>query len=413
MTKSVAIIGGGQVAAVAARTLRRRGFDGAITVIGDEPHLPYQRPPLSKGFLQGREQVGDLILMNEPWCSDNAVDLRIGVPVTGLDAFSRRVGLADGSSVRADSVLFATGGRPRMLPGVTSERVVYLRTIDHAIRVRDTLQPGSRLITVGGGFIGAEIAASARAAGADVTMIEGLDAPLRRALGRELGEVCAQIHRDYGVTVLTSEFVESVRDNTDGVVVRTAAGREVEGDLVVVGVGIEPNAELAEAAGVAVDNGIVVDEFCRTSVEGMYAAGDVANHKHPVFGAHIRVEHFDNANRQAAAAAMSIMGRRAAYDNVHWFWSDQYEFNLQYTGHAPVWTQAVIRGSVKTRSFTVFYLYDGVVNGAFAIDRGQDIVWAKELIAARARPEPAELADEDLDLEDLVNADVTHTPGRS
>jgi 3-phenylpropionate/trans-cinnamate dioxygenase ferredoxin reductase component len=402
VTRSVAIIGGGQVAAVAARTLRRRGFDGAITLIGDEPHLPYQRPPLSKGFLQGREQAADLVLINEAWYSDNAVDLRIGTPVTGLDRFSRRVGLADGSSVRADSVLFATGGRPRVLPGITSERVVYLRTIDHAIRVRATLQPGSRLITVGGGFIGAEIAASARIAGADVTMIEMLDVPLKRALGQKLGELSAQIHRDHGVTVLTSEFVESVRDVPDGVVVRTAGGREIEGDLVVVGVGIEPNAELAQAAGIAVSNGILVDEFCRTSVDSIYAAGDVANHHHPVFGGRVRVEHFDNANRQAAAAAMSIMGRCAAYDNVHWFWSDQYEFNLQYAGHAPVWTQAVVRGSVKARSFTVFYLHDGVVKGAFAIDRGEDIVWAKELIAARASPDPVKLADEDLDLEGLV-----------
>jgi 3-phenylpropionate/trans-cinnamate dioxygenase ferredoxin reductase subunit len=407
VTRSVAIIGGGQVAAVAARTLRRRGFDGAITLIGDEPHLPYQRPPLSKGFLQGREQADDLVLINEQWCADNAVDLRIGVPVTGIDPFSRRLGLADGSSVRADSVLFATGGRPRVLPGITSERVVYLRTIDHAIRVRASLQPGSRLITVGGGFIGAEIAASARTAGADVTMIEMLDVPLKRALGHELGEVCAQIHRDHGVTVLTNEFVESVRDITDGVVVRTAGGREIEGDLVVVGVGIEPNAELAKATGIAVDNGILVDEFCRTSVDGIYAAGDVANHQHPVFEERVRVEHFDNANRQAAAAAMSIMGRRAAYDNVHWFWSDQYEFNLQYAGHAPVWTQAVVRGSVEAQSFTVFYLHDGVVKGAFAIDRGEEIVWAKELIAAQATPDPAMLADEDLDLEGLVGANVT------
>ena len=233
-------------------------------------------------------------------------------------------------------------------------------------------------------------------------MIEMLDVPLKRTLGQQLGEVCAQIHRDHGVTVLTGEFVESVRDVTDGVVVRTASGREVEGDLVVVGVGIEPNAELASAAGIAVDNGIVVDEFCRTSVDGIYAAGDVANHHHPVFGTRVRVEHFDNANRQAAAAAMAIIGRRAVYDNVHWFWSDQYEFNLQYAGHAPKWTQAVIRGSVHARSFTVFYLYDGVIKGAFAIDRGEDVLWAKELIAARATPDPAMLADEDLELEALV-----------
>lgn len=402
MTGSVAIIGGGQVAAIATRTLRRRGFDGTVTVIGDEPHLPYQRPPLSKGFLQGQEQAADLTLLDENWCAANSVELRIGVEVTGLDAFARRVMLADGSSVRAENVLFATGGRPRVLPGISSERVVYLRTIDHAIRVRDTLRPGSRLITVGGGFIGAEIAASARARGADVTMIEMLEVPLERALGRDLGELCAQIHRDHGVTVLTGEFVESVRDVADGVVVRTASGKELEGDLVVVGVGIEPNSEVAEAAGIAVGNGILVDEYCRTSVEGIYAAGDVANHHHPVFGERVRVEHFDNANRQAAAAAMSILGRLAPYDNVHWFWSDQYEFNFQYAGHASHWTQAVVRGSVDARSFTVFYLENQIVKSAFAIDRGDDIVWAKELIAARATPDPAKLQDEDVALEELV-----------
>ena len=402
MTQSVAVIGAGQTAAVAARTLRRRGFDGRITLVGDEPHLPYQRPPLSKGFLQGKESADELTLLPDRWCTDNAVDLRVGIAARRLDASSRSIELADGSMVKADTVLLATGGRPRVLPRITSERVVYLRTIDHATRVRDKLRPGARLITVGGGFIGAEIAASARYRGADVTMLEMLDVPLVRVLGPEMGAVCARMHRDNGVDVRTREVVESVADTPDGVVVRTASGSVFEGDIVVVGIGIEPNVEIAAASGVKVDNGVVVDEYCRTSVDGIYAAGDVANHFHPVFGRHLRVEHFDNANRQAAAAAMSMLGKPAPYDNVHWFWSDQYDFNLQYTGHAPEWSQIVIRGVVEDLDFTAFYLLNGVVQAAFAIDRGDDIVWARELVAARAAPDPAKLRDEDVELEELV-----------
>lgn len=402
MTASVVMIGAGQTAAVAARTLRRRGYDGAVTLIGDEPHLPYQRPPLSKGFLQGTETAEDLVLLDDKWCTDNAVDLRIGIAATALDASSGRVQLADGSSVRADAVLFATGGRPRVLPRITSERVVYLRTIDHATRVRATLRPGSRLITVGGGFIGAEIAASARARGAHVTMLEMLEVPLSRVLGHDLGALCARIHRDNGVDVRTGEVVESVTDTADGVIVRTASGLVVEGDLVVVGIGIDPNDELAAASGLQVDNGIVVDEFCRTSIDGIYAAGDVANHYHPVFGRRVRVEHFDNANKQAAAAAMSILGRPKSYDSVHWFWSDQYDYNLQYAGHASKWSQTVIRGELDSLDFTMFYLDDGIVQAAFAIDRGDDIVWAKELIAARAAPDPDKLRDQDIELEELL-----------
>lgn len=402
MTQSVVMIGAGQTAAVAARTLRRRGFDGRITLVGDEPHLPYQRPPLSKGFLQGKEQVEDLVLVTDAWCTDNAVDLRVGIRATRLDPSSGTVVLADGSSVQGDSVLFATGGRPRVLPRITSERVVYLRTVDHAIRVRDALRPGARLITVGGGFIGAEIAASARLRGAEVTMLEMLDVPLARVLGADMGALCARIHRDKGVDVRTRETVESVTDTSDGVIVRTASGAVFEGDIVVIGIGIEPNVEVAAASGVEVDNGIVVDEFCRTSVENVFAAGDVANHYHPVFGRRVRVEHFDNANRQAAAAAMTILGKPSAYDNVHWFWSDQYDFNLQYAGHAPEWSDIVIRGSVDDVNFTAFYLLNGVVQAAFAIDRGEDIVWAQELVAARATPDPAKLRDEDVELEELV-----------
>lgn len=401
MSRFVAI-GAGQTAAVAARTLRRRGFDGEIVLVGDETHAPYQRPPLSKGLLVGTETLDDIGILSPSWCSDNSVELRTGVRARRLRPTTRTIELSDGSELVADKVLFATGGRPRPLAGVTSRHVVYLRTVDDALRLRDALAPGKRLITVGGGFIGAEVAASARARGASVTMLEMMDVPLRRALGHEMGSLCADIHRDHGVDLRTGEVVESVRDTTEGVRVRTSSGVVHDADLVVVGVGMVPNSEVAAAAGITVDNGILVDECCRTNLEGVLAAGDVANHRHPVFNRRIRVEHFDNANKQGAAAARTLLGSTQPYDDVHWFWSDQYEHNLQYAGHAAEWSDVVIRGSVADRQFCAFYLLNGVVQAAFAIDRGEDITFARELIATRAAPDPAKLRDEDLDLDELI-----------
>lgn len=402
MTRTVVTVGAGQTAAVAARTLRRRGFDGAIVLVGDERHPPYQRPPLSKGFLQGDETAADLQLLSEQWCADQHVELRLGSPVVRLDPAARRVELADGSSVDADLVLFASGGTPRTLPGVAGERVVALRTLDDAQRIRDAVEAGGRIVTVGGGFIGAEIAASARMRGADVTVLEMLDVPLERVLGRRMGEVCAAIHRDRGVDLRTGETVASVTETPDGAVVHTAGGSTIEADLVVVGVGIVPNTAVAAAAGVHVDNGIVVDECCRTNVDGVFAAGDVANHYHPGLGRQVRVEHFDNASKQAAAAARAMLGQPVPYDAVHWFWSDQFDHNLQYAGHADIWDEVVIRGSVDSLEFTAFYLLGGVVQAAFAVDRGEDITMAKELIATHAAPGAAKLADEDVELEELV-----------
>jgi 3-phenylpropionate/trans-cinnamate dioxygenase ferredoxin reductase component len=402
MADTIVMIGAGQAAAVAARTLRRRRHDGPIILIGEEKHAPYQRPPLSKEYLAGTQEQADTAILDEQWCTDNGVELRLGTRVDRIDAAGRCVELEGGGRVPADAVLLATGCRARRIPGVEGDRVVYLRTLDDAVRLRGYLRPGARVITVGAGFIGSEVAAVARGAGADVTVLEMLDVPLERVLGRRLGAVCARIHRDNGVDLRTGEVVESVTETGAGVVVRTRCGTVVEGDVVVVGIGTVPNTDVAQRSGIEVDGGVLVDEYCRTNVKNVLAAGDVTNHWHPLFGRRLRVEHFDNASRQAMAAAKNLLGRPTVYDDPHWFWSDQYAHNLQHTGHAERWDEVVVRGSVDDLDFIAFHLTDGVIRAAFAVDRGGEMFMAKEMIAARARPDTARLRDEDLDLAELI-----------
>jgi 3-phenylpropionate/trans-cinnamate dioxygenase ferredoxin reductase subunit len=309
--------------------------------------------------------------------------------------------LQGGERVPYDALLLATGGRPRTPLGPPRDRILYLRTIEDAERIRSHLESGSHLVTVGAGFIGAEVAASARMLGLEVTVLERHEAPLARAIGPEIGRMYAEIHREHGVDLRTGEGVEGVEETADGVVIRTTTGAVIEGDVVVVGVGIQPNVELAEAAGVEVDNGIVVDEYCRTSVEGIFAAGDVANHYHPVFGRRIRVEHYDNALKQGTAAARNMLGGDEVFDDPHWFWSDQYKYNLQYAGFAHEWDETVVRGSLEDRDFVAFYLKDGVILAALGLNRGGDVRRAMKLIRMRASPDPNHLRAEDVDLRAL------------
>jgi 3-phenylpropionate/trans-cinnamate dioxygenase ferredoxin reductase component len=400
-----AIVGAGQAAAVAARTLRRRGFDGRIEIIGAEPHPPYQRPPLTKEYLAGSD-ADDLFLLDDLWCAANDVSLHLGRRAVRVRAAESAVDLADGSQIHADKVLIATGGAARRLPGVRGERVHYLRTLDDANRLRELLGPGARLIVIGAGFIGSEVAATAHGKGADVTVIDTLDAPMQRVLGRELGAVCAHIHRSNGVTVRLGEPVESVVEHADAVIVRTGGAR-LEGDFVVVGVGITPNIEVAQQSGVTVDNGVLVDEYCRTNMPNIFAAGDIANHYHPLFDELIRVEHFDNATKQAAAAANNMLGNPTIFDDPHWFWSDQYELNIQHTGHARSWDELVIRGSVDELDFCAFYMTDERIRAAFAVDRGTEIAIAKELIAGRVPVDTRQLKDDDVDLTELLESERT------
>ena len=402
-TQRFVMVGAGQTAAVAARTLRRRGFDGQIVLIGDEPYRPYQRPPLSKEFLTGTDTFDSLQILPDAWLADNDVEVLTGTRVLHVDPGSQTVELDGRSEVLADAVLFATGGSPRTLPvpGPRPELVHYLRTVDDAQRLQKSLTPGRRLAMIGAGFIGLEIAATARSLGVDVTILEAAEMPLAGVIGAALGSVCARLHRSNGVDIHTCATVRGLRTTDAGVVIDPAGADSLEADAVVVGIGITPNVSVAEASGLHVNDGIVVDAQGRTSVPNIYAAGDVARRYSRRAGRHVRVEHFDNANKQGAAVANTMLGRDAVSDEANWFWSDQYDHNIQFLGTAT--NEVVIRGDAEELYFTAFYLDGDVVSGAFTIDRGEDVMAARELLGRRV--DTAALTDEDTDLWELVDTE--------
>lgn len=394
------LVGGGQASAVAARTLRRSGFDGRLIVVGEEAERPYQRPPLSKEYLESGD-ASALELLPEAWTEQQSVEVRIGVRAMKISAPDGGVALDDGSFISADAVLLATGARARRLPALDGEGVFYLRSRGDADSLREMLVPGVRVVMVGGGFIGAELASTALGLGAEVTMLEAGAVPLARAIGPRLGEECARLQRAAGVDVRVDCLVDDVRRGPGGLVVATSTG-DVEADVVVVGVGAVPNQEIAVDSGIDVDNGILVDEHCRTSLERVYAAGDVANHLHPGIGGRVRVEHFDNASRQAAVAARNMLGESTPYDEPHWFWSDQFGHNLQYVGHAGATDRVVLRGDLESDTWSAYFLDGGRVTGAFALNSGDEVALARELIRMRVDVPEEQLADPDVDLFDLM-----------
>ncbi|MGH2709963.1 MAG: NAD(P)/FAD-dependent oxidoreductase [Actinomycetota bacterium] len=397
--RTFVIVGAGLAGAAATAGLREQGFDGRLLMIGSEPHLPYERPPLSKEYLRG-EQDQPTYARPEEWYSENRVEVRLSTKVAKLDPSGPAVELEGGERIDADAVLLATGGSPRRLPDAPEEGVLYLRTLEDSDRIRKVLG-GERLVVIGAGFIGAEVAASARSKGVEVTVLEMAPVPLQRALGDDVGRIYGQIHREQGVDLRTEEGVERIESAAGGVVVHTTKGDTIEAEAVVVGVGIGPNAELAESAGLAVSNGVDVDAACRTSAPGVFACGDVANHDHPLFG-RIRTEHFDNALKMGSHVAGSMLGREYPFDDAHWFWSDQYDVNLQYAGFAMKWDQVVTRGSLEKRDGVAFYLNEGVLLAVLGLNRGRDVRRAMKLISAQAKPGPAALEDEDVDLRTLV-----------
>lgn len=401
-TRTFVLVGGGQASAVAARTLRRSGFEGRLVVVGEESERPYQRPPLSKEYLATGD-ASALDLLPEAWTEQQSVEVRTGVRALKVSARDGGVLLDDGTFMAADRVLLATGARARRLPSVDGEGIFHLRCRADADAIRDRLVAGAHLVMVGGGFIGAELASVARSRGVDVTLVEAGPVPLAQAVGPRLGTACARLQQEAGVDVRVDSLVEDVRtDAGGGLVVATTSG-DVEADLVVVGVGAVPNQEIAVASGIDVDNGILVDEYCRTSLEQVFAAGDVAAHAHPGLGRRVRVEHFDNANRQAAVAARNMLGEAAPYDEPHWFWSDQFGHNLQYTGHAAATDRMVVRGDLEGESWSAFFLDGARMTAAFALDAGEDIALARELIRMRIEMPEEQLRDPDVDLFDLMD----------
>lgn len=396
------LIGGGHASASVARALRRQGFDGKIVIVGEEDIPPYQRPPLSKDFLAGDAEIDEIWSVEPDWYGENDVELKLGVAATHIDVETTQVTLADGSKLDADAVLIATGVSPRRLEGVASDRVFYLKTVADAQAIKAALEPGAHLILVGGGFIGLEIAATARKAGAEVTVLEAGAVPLGRALGDQVGGLVAALHEREGVNIRCGVAVEAIEDRADGVVVRTQDGEEIAGSLVVVGIGTTPNDQIARASEITVGNGIRVDEYGRTSANNVFAAGDVANHQHMLFGRRMRIEHFDNATRQALVIATNMLGGRAEFNDVPWCWSDQYDFNLQFAGSSADYDTIVLRGDVEDNDFSAFYLKDGAVVGVFGLDRGGDVMHSKTLIAEKRVVDPAVLADDELDLAEIV-----------
>jgi 3-phenylpropionate/trans-cinnamate dioxygenase ferredoxin reductase subunit len=399
MAQTFVIVGAGVCGAAAAQELRAREFDGRVLLLGAEERPPYERPPLSKEYLRG-EQAEPALVHPEAWYAEQAIELRTGTRVASLDPSGPSVELEDGERIDVDAVLLATGGSPRRLPGEPSDRVLYLRTLEDSDRIKPMLD-GGRLVVIGAGFIGAEIAASARTKGVEVTVLEMGPVPLQRALGDDVGAIYGRIHREEGVDLRTGEGVDSVEETAGGVVVRTTKEATIEADAVVVGVGIGPNVELAEDAGLATSNGVDVDAACRTSAPGVFAAGDIAAHDHPLFG-RIRAEHFDNALKMGTHVAGTMLGDDAPFVDPHWFWSDQYDVNLQYAGFALRWDDVVVRGSLEERDGVAFYLQDGRVLAALGLNRGKDVRRAMKLIAARATPDPTALRDEDTDLRTLA-----------
>jgi 3-phenylpropionate/trans-cinnamate dioxygenase ferredoxin reductase component len=407
--RRIAIVGASLAGATAAATLREEGFDGDIVLIGAERRLPYNRPPLSKGYLRGEERAEDQLVNPADYYAEHRIELRLGAAAVAIEAHQKAIALADGARVPFDRLLVTTGGRNRPLsaPGADLAGIFQLRTVEDCDRIRDAARGARRAVVIGLGFIGCEVAASLRQMGVEVAAVEGSPAPLARVLGAEVGGALAAIHRDRGVELVLEDSVTAFEGRGRVERVRTRRGRGLECDLVVAGIGIAPNSEWLGAAGAAVDDGILVDERCRTSLPDVHAAGDVANHLHPLFG-RLRVEHWNNADRQGRHAARSMLGRQEPYDYVHSFWSDQYEHLIEYVGFAARWDRVVFRGSPESRKFLAFYLRDGILRAAMGLDRGGDpedpkadgeLKAVAALIGRRARVDPAMLADEDKDLD--------------
>ena len=396
------IVGGGLAAGKAVEGLRDSGFDGRVVLVGEEHHLPYERPPLSKGFLLGDEELASVFPQPPEWYDERSIDLRLGTAVTSVDLDGHAVATRD-ERIGYDRLLLATGASPRRLRVAddSGAPVAYLRTIEDSERIKGELRPGRRVTVVGGGWIGLEVAAAARSAGCEVVVLEALEKPLVRVLGPEVAEVFATLHTSNGVDLRTRVSVTGVAHEAGRTVVHLDGAETVETDLLVVGVGVQPNVALAEAAGLETENGVLVDEYLRTSHPDVYAAGDVANAYHPRLGRRLRVEHWDNAIEQGLAVARNMLGAEEAYDRLPYFYTDQYDLGMEYVGNVGPdgYDQVVLRGDVAGRVFTAFWVKDGrVVAGMHANDWDASGTIA-HLVESGARVDAEALASVDVELE--------------
>jgi NADPH-dependent 2,4-dienoyl-CoA reductase/sulfur reductase-like enzyme len=400
------LIGGGLAGAKAAETLRAEGFDGRVVLVAEEPEAPYERPPLSKGYLLGGEEREKARVHEPGWYETHDVDLRTGVRAVRLDAAGHRVELATGEELAYDKLLLATGSSARRLPvpGAGLDGVRYLRTLADADRLKaDLAGRGRQLVIVGAGWIGLEVAAAARSHGNAVTVVEPQPTPLHAVLGQRMGEVFARLHRQHGVDLFTDTTVREIR-GADGRVASVVTDRHagLPADLVVVGIGALPNTQVAAAAGLEVDNGVVTDHALRASAPDVFAAGDVAASFHPLYGRHVRVEHWANALHGGPAAARSMLGQDVTYDRVPYFYTDQYDLGMEYSGLGGPGDTVVCRGDPDDGAFIAFWMADGRVTAGMNVNVWDVTAPIQQLIRLRREVQSARLADPDTPLELLA-----------
>jgi 3-phenylpropionate/trans-cinnamate dioxygenase ferredoxin reductase subunit len=398
------IVGASLAGAKAAAELREQGFDGRVVLVGAEPEPPYERPPLSKDYLRGESERQKAFVHEDGFYGDREIELLCGSTVAKLDPQASEVSLDDGRTIAYDKVLLATGAEPRRIsvPGADLDGVLYLRTIADSEALQERFAAGGRVAVVGAGWIGSEVAASARQKGLEVTLIDPLALPNERIFGPEIGSFYRDVHAQHGIDLALGDGVEAFEGDTAVSAVRTSSGRTVQCDFAVVGVGVTPRVQLGADAGLEIDNGIVVDESLRSSVPNVYAAGDVANAWHPFYQRRIRVEHWANALNQGPAAARAMLGQQVSYDRIPYFFSDQYEVGMEYSGYATEWDEVVFRGDRDAAEFVAFWLKDGRVVAGMNVNVWDVNQHVQALIRSRGSVDRAALADTNTPLETLA-----------
>ncbi|MGV1047163.1 MAG: NAD(P)/FAD-dependent oxidoreductase [Solirubrobacterales bacterium] len=397
------IVGAGLAGAKAAEGLRAHGFEGRIVLVGAEDVRPYERPPLSKEYLRGESEREKLFVHDESRYRREEIEMRLGGAATALDLAARELELADGKRLGFDRLLLATGAEPRRLavPGAELDGVCYLRSLESCEAIRERLARGGRVVVIGAGWIGTEAAASARQLGLEVVVIDPASTPLERVLGSRLGALYGEVHREHGVELMMGTGVEAFEGGSSLERVRTSDGGTVECDFAIVGVGVEPRSELARSAGLAVEDGVLVDATLQTSHPAVFAAGDVAGQRHPIFG-QLRVEHWATALHQGTAAARNMLGRAEPYERVPYFFSDQYELGMEYAGFAKEAERMVIRGDPASRELIAFWLGDDRVLAGMNLNVWDVSETIQRLVAERTRVDAATLADPDVALQSLL-----------
>ena len=402
------VVGAGLTAGKAVEALRDAGFGDRIILYGDERERPYERPPLSKDYLLGKSELETVFVHSPEWYDEHDVELRLGTEVLRIDPQARELVTAGGEHQSFDKLLLATGSSPRHLAMAdeSGAPVAYLRRIGDSDRIKSALTAGKRIAIIGGGWIGLEVASAARQADAQVTVIEAAELPLLRVLGNEVAQIFADLHAEHGVELRTGATVSSIEKAGDGAVVRLEDGSEIGADLVVIGVGIGPNTGLAEEAGLKVQNGVTVDDHLRTSDANIYAAGDVANAQHPRLGRSIRVEHWDNAIEQGIVAGKNMAGGDVAYDRLPYFFTDQYDFGMEYVGHVGPdgYDEVVLRGDPAGYVFTAFWIADGRVVAGMHANDWDAIESVKQIVEAGDRVDLDALRDQAQPLDQAVPA---------